>query len=132
MTKVSSPPRALGFWLAGALLLGLFYLAVSAWGFGFSGFPLDDAWIHQTYARNLARSGQLAFVPGIPSAGSTAPLWSFLLSLGYLLGVPFQIWTYGLGLILLAQALLVARYCTRYRPDASRIRSAAHGVQHMA
>ena len=88
-------------WLTGAFALGLFYLAVSAWGFGFSGFPLDDAWIHQTYARNLARSGQLAFVPGVPSAGSTAPLWSFLLSLGYLLGIPFQLWTYGLGLTLL-------------------------------
>jgi len=86
------------FWLSGALLLGLFYLTVSAWGFGFSGFPLDDAWIHQTYARNLARSGQMAFVPDVPSAGSTAPLWSFLLSMGYLLGVPFKIWTYGLGL----------------------------------
>lgn len=97
----SSSPRVLSFWLAGALALGLFYLAVSAWGFGFSGFPLDDAWIHQTYARNLARTGQLAFVPGVPSAGSTAPLWSFLLSVGYFLGVPFKIWTYGLGLILL-------------------------------
>lgn len=97
----SSPPLVFGLWLAGAFALGLFYLAVSVWGFGFSGFPLDDAWIHQTYARNLARSGQLAFVPGVPSAGSTAPLWSFLLSLGYLLGIPFKIWTYGLGLTLL-------------------------------
>ncbi len=88
-------------WLAGAYLLGLFYLAVSTWGFGFSGFPLDDAWIHQTYARNLARSGQLAFIPGVPSAGSTAPLWSLLLSLGYLVGLPFKIWTYGLGLTFL-------------------------------
>jgi hypothetical protein len=88
-------------WLAGALLLGLLYLAISTWGFGFTGFPLDDAWIHQTYARNLARSGQLAFVPGVPSAGSTAPLWSLLLSLGYLLGVPYKVWTYGLGMVLL-------------------------------
>ena len=88
-------------WLALALLVGLLYLAVSAWGFGFVGFPLDDAWIHQTYARNLAQSGQLAFTPGVPSAGSTAPLWTLLLSIGYLLGIPFQIWTYGLGMLLL-------------------------------
>ncbi|MCB9098315.1 MAG: hypothetical protein H6632_02160 [Anaerolineales bacterium] len=88
-------------WLLLALLPGLFYLAVSTWGFGFSGFPLDDAWIHQTYARNLAESGQLAFVPGVPSAGSTSPLWSLLLSGGYGLGLPFKGWTYGLGIIFL-------------------------------
>ena len=93
--------KTFAFWLALALIVGLFYLVVSKWGFGFLGFPLDDAWIHQTYARNLAYSGQLAFVPGVTSAGSTAPLWSFLLSAGYLIGLPFRFWTYGLGIILL-------------------------------
>ena len=88
-------------WLLLALLPGLFYLAVSTYGFGFTGFPLDDAWIHQTYARNLAEEGQLAFVPGVPSAGSTSPLWSLLLSLGYLLGVPYKGWAYGLGIVFL-------------------------------
>ncbi len=89
---------SLFYWLLLALLVGLFYLAVSAWGYGFSGFPLDDAWIHQTYARNLAYYGQLAFTPGVTSAGSTAPLWSVLLSGGYWLGLPYQLWTYGLGI----------------------------------
>ncbi|HXV43500.1 MAG TPA: hypothetical protein VEC96_10605 [Anaerolineae bacterium] len=125
MSKIPNPkPQIpnLTFWLAGALLLGLLYLAVSAWGFGFSGFPLDDAWIHQTYARNLARSGQLAFVPGVPSAGSTAPLWSFLLSLGYVLGIPFKIWTYGLGLILLGlTGWTMTRLGARLFPEQTRI-----------
>ncbi len=62
-----------------------------------AGFPLDDAWIHQTYARNLALRGEFAFIPGQPSAGSTAPLWSFLLSLGYLLGLAPLVWTFFLG-----------------------------------
>lgn len=106
------------FWLGAALGVGLFYLAVSGWGFGFSGFPLDDAWIHQTYARNLAYSGQLAFVPGVSSTGSTAPLWSLLLSGGYLLRVPFQIWTYGLGLVFLAlTGWTVARLGLRLFPE---------------
>ncbi len=61
------------------------------------GFPLDDAWIHQTYARNLAYLGQWAFVPGQPSAGSTSPLWSVLLSLGYLIRIQPLIWAYALG-----------------------------------
>jgi hypothetical protein len=64
-----------------------------------AGFPLDDAWIHQTYARNLATLGQWAVVPGQPSAGSTSPLWSLLLSLGYFLGIPYAGWTYGLGIL---------------------------------
>jgi hypothetical protein len=51
------------------------------------GFPLDDAWIHQTYARSLAQNGEWAFQPGERSGGSTAPLWSGLLGLGHLLGL---------------------------------------------
>jgi hypothetical protein len=131
MSKISNPKYPQGtmsqipnpvFWLAGAFVLGLFYLAVSAWSFGFSGFPLDDAWIHQTYARNLARSGQLAFVPGVPSAGSTAPLWSFLLSLGYVLGIPFKIWTYCLGLTLLGlTGWTVAHLGARLFPEQPRV-----------
>jgi hypothetical protein len=125
MSKIPNPKSQIPnpiLWLAGALLLGLLYLAVSAWGFGFSGFPLDDAWIHQTYARNLARSGQLAFVPGVPSAGSTAPLWSFLLSLGYVLGIPFKIWTYGLGLTLLGlTGWTMTRLGARLFPEQPRI-----------
>lgn len=61
------------------------------------GFPLDDAWIHQTYARNLARNGRLEFISGVSSAGSTAPLWTLLLALGYLLRLPYLFWAYLLG-----------------------------------
>ncbi|WP_420628345.1 hypothetical protein [Candidatus Leptofilum sp.] len=61
------------------------------------GFPLDDAWIHQTYARNLARNGRLEFTPGVSSAGSTAPLWTILLALGYLVRLPYLFWAYLLG-----------------------------------
>lgn len=65
------------------------------------GFPLDDGWIHQTYARNLVQSGRWEFVPGVVSAGSTAPLWTLLLALGYLLGVPYLFWSYLLGTLCL-------------------------------
>ncbi len=66
------------------------------------GFPLDDAWIHQTYARNLAQTGRWEYVPGETSAGSTAPLWTALLAIGYWLGLPYQVWTWGLGAVTLA------------------------------
>ena len=59
-----------------------FYLLFSASVFRV-GFPLDDSWIHLTYARNFAEHGEWAFRLGERSAGSTSPLWTFLLSIGF-------------------------------------------------
>jgi hypothetical protein len=42
---------------------------------------LDDAWIHAVYARELARSGMLAYNPGIAATGETSPLWAVLTAL---------------------------------------------------
>ena len=61
------------------------------------GFPLDDAWIHQSYARNLGVNGEWAFISGQPSAGSTAPLFSGMLALGYVFGMGPYFWTFILG-----------------------------------
>ncbi len=85
---------------------------------GVRGFALDDAWIHQTYARNLVATGQFAFVPGQPSSGSTSPLWTLLIALGYLVRVDYKWWTYALGAICLAAtALGVWRLTQRLFPD---------------
>lgn len=88
--------------VAGLALLS--YLG-AAWMAGGLGFPLDDAWIHQTYARNLATVGQWAYRPGEVSAGSTSPLWTILLSLGYVLGLDFRLWAYLLGFLALAATI---------------------------
>ncbi len=85
------------------LLLGLLAL-LSCAGFLFAsqcvvglGFPLDDAWIHQTFARNLASGQGWSFQSGQPSGGSTGPAWGLLLSLVYFGNIP-PIWgTYLLG-----------------------------------
>ncbi len=69
---------------AAVLVIAAIYLLVSQFTYAI-GFPLDDTWIHQTYARNLAMNGEWAFRTGLPSAGSTSPLWSALLALGFLL-----------------------------------------------
>lgn len=82
------------------LLVAAVFLMNSAQLVGF-GFPLDDAWIHQTYARNLAESGRWEFVPGVVSTGSTSPLWTLLLAVGYWLGLPYLWWTYALGVVCL-------------------------------
>ena len=76
------------------------YLLTSHWFYEI-GFPLDDAWIHQTYARNLALHGEWSYILGHPSGGSTGPLWSAILAIGYLFGIAPYIWTYLIGWLLL-------------------------------
>jgi hypothetical protein len=89
-------------WILAAGLLAVLGYLLMAESAGFKGFPLDDAWIHQTYARNLAELGEWSFLPGQISAGSTAPLWSALLAFGRLLGLDYWLWTITLGWLCLA------------------------------
>ncbi len=65
------------------------------------GFPLDDAWIHQTYARNLVQLGQWAFVPGEPSAGSTSPLWALIQAPSAVFGLSPVTWSAAVGWLML-------------------------------
>ena len=67
------------------VLVPLGFLA-HAWSLnGALGFPLDDAWIHLNYARTLREHGTFAYFPGAPpSAGSTAPLFTLLEAVGFL------------------------------------------------
>ena len=50
------------------------------------GFPLDDSWIHAVYAREWARTGLLAYNPGVPATGETSILWALLLGILYKIG----------------------------------------------
>jgi hypothetical protein len=107
--------------LAGITLLSVgLYLIVSAIYYHI-GFPLDDSWIHQTYARNLAFRGEWSFLPGHPSAGSTAPLWSALLAIGFWLKLSPYIWAYLLGALALWVLAILGEAAIRqlvlsYRP----------------
>jgi hypothetical protein len=85
------------YWILAAGIIGsMGYLIASRITYGF-GYPLDDAWIHQTYARNLSESLKWAFLPNMPSGGSTSPLWTVLVAIGYWSGFsPFS-WTIFLG-----------------------------------
>jgi hypothetical protein len=104
-----------------AVIVVSLYVGVAAVR-GHSGYPLDDAWIHQTYARNWAETGQLAYVAGMPSAGSTAPLWTLLLSVAYRLQLDPYLWTMLLGALLLAiSAWLLSRLAERLFPNRSRV-----------
>ncbi|MEE2775419.1 MAG: tetratricopeptide repeat protein [Acidobacteriota bacterium] len=66
---------------------------------GTHGFPLDDAWIHLSYARVLAEHGEFAYFPGDPSTqGSTAPLYTLAVAAGMLLVDNEKLLSYALGL----------------------------------
>src|SRR5512138_3437597 len=95
-----------------ALIAVLFYLITSEMIFRI-GFPLDDAWIHLTYARNLAEHGEWAFRLGQHSAGSTAPLWTALLSIGFLVDLAPYVWTYLLGWAVLTLLAVYAEHIAR-------------------
>jgi hypothetical protein len=97
------------------------YVGVAA-ARGHSGYPLDDAWIHQTYARNWAETGQLAYVVGLPSSGSTAPLWTLVLSVAYRVQLDPYGWALLLGIITLAiGAWLLSRLAERLLPNRSAV-----------
>lgn len=99
--------KALRWVILAALVATLLYLLPTIITGG-AGFPLDDGWIHQTYARNLARTGRWEYVPGVVSAGSTAPLWTIWLALGYLLHLPYFFWVFLSGAVSLAWIGLVS------------------------
>jgi hypothetical protein len=103
-----------------ALALALFQLRQSriAGTWGFSSFPLDDPWIHFHFARNLVEGHGFAYNPGVPVAGSTAPLWTLVLAGGFALLGPHLYWAKVAGIGTgLATALVTARLAARWTRD---------------
>ncbi len=104
-----NPGAAMGsrdsrIWL-GCLVFGLaaclFYLVVEIYLLGGElGFPLDDSWIHLQFARNLFAGNGLSFNPEVLVPGSTAPLWTALLSLIFFLPGNPLFWTKLFGVVL--------------------------------
>ncbi len=76
--------------IAIALIVMLVFVGYYLWceytTAGAFGFPLDDAWIHAQFARNLALGNGFSYNPGVSVSGSTAPLWTLVMGTGYLIG----------------------------------------------
>jgi hypothetical protein len=86
--------------LAAGLLACLFYLLGEVYARHHLGFPLDDSFIHLQFARNLATGHGLSYNPGHLVTGSTAPLWTALLALLFLLPGNVFLWVKVLGIAL--------------------------------
>jgi hypothetical protein len=66
-----------------------------------TGYPLDDAWIHELAARNLVEHGVLGVNPQVYGSGATSPLWALTLSIGAFLRITPPWFSNGLNLVLL-------------------------------
>ncbi len=113
MSRKSASMKQWGYLLVLLILLQALSLFLYLGKTGQLGFPLDDAWIHQAYARNLGLHGVMAFTPGQPSTGSTSFGWTVLLATGYFLNIPFFLWTYFLGSLFAVGTALLAAYLSR-------------------
>jgi hypothetical protein len=108
------PPSRDAAWVTAAFLLALGWFWLSQWritgNLGLSSFPLDDSWIHLQFARNLAEGQGFAYNPGVPVAGSTAPLWTLVLAAVFAVFGSHPFWAKPIGIALtLATALLSRR-----------------------
>lgn len=68
--------------IAEVLLLAGFYIHRAMGIAGTVGFPLDDSWIHSTFARNLAEGKGMVYNIDQP-ASSTTILYTLLLGLAF-------------------------------------------------
>jgi len=95
------PRVALILWCAipALALAGVYELA--AWReAGTLGFPLDDAWIHAQFARNIATGHGFSYTGDRWVAGSTSPAWTLLLASGYFVARSVLIAAKALGIVL--------------------------------
>ena len=114
-----SPLFAWGVLCALAALIFLSYLATSrSIGQGEVIMPLDDAYIHFQYARQLANGEPNIYNPGeAPTSGATSFIYPYVLAIGYTLGfkgLNLGLWAMAVGAItLLVSGWLIYRITDR-------------------
>lgn len=67
---------------------------------GYFGFPLDDPWIHLTFAKNFSQYFSFSYYKNeIVTAGSTSPIYTFLLSLAFFITQNEFLMSYFFGIV---------------------------------
>ncbi len=107
--------KTLSWWLGGLLLaavtlllLGFYLNTEKQITGGVIGAPLDDAWIHFQFARNLSQGDGFSYNAGQPTPGSTAPLWTIILAAVGLFSTEFLLPSLALSAVFLLAAVLLA------------------------
>jgi len=82
------------------LIAGIYFVYSSYISNGYFGFPLDDPWIHLTFAKNLVDYGSFSYFRNeIVTSGSTSPIYTLVLSLFYIIIKNEFIISYLIGII---------------------------------
>lgn len=86
---------------------------------GSFGFPLDDPWIHLQFAKNIHDYGSFSYYKNeMVTSGSTSPLYTVLLAVGFFIVKNEMILSYVLGIAFLTGAAVVFFFLLRkYFPD---------------
>ncbi|MCI0473320.1 MAG: hypothetical protein L0Y76_07045 [Ignavibacteria bacterium] len=85
-----------------SLILSVVYIYSANSVNGGFGFPLDDPWIHLTFAKNLVDYHSFSyFRTEMATAGSTSPLYTLILAAGFLISRNEMILSYILGVAFL-------------------------------
>ncbi|MBL0107557.1 MAG: hypothetical protein IPP52_09795 [Ignavibacteria bacterium] len=76
-------------------------------------FPLDDPWIHLTFAKNLSEYFSFSYFKNeMVTAGSTSPLYTILLAIGFFVTGNEMILSYVIGILFFTccNCFLLARF----------------------
>lgn len=85
-----------------SLLLAFWYVSSAATANSGNGFPLDDPWIHLTFAKNLVEYHSFSYFRNeMATAGSTSPVYTALLAVGFLVTSNEMVLSYVLGILFL-------------------------------
>ena len=88
--------------------LSFYYLSFALSQNSTYGFPLDDPWIHLTFAKNFAEYLSFSYFKNeIVTSGSTSPIYTFLLSVGFVISNNEMIISYIFGIAFLILTVLM-------------------------
>jgi tetratricopeptide (TPR) repeat protein len=104
LNLISSRSLYIGLALAVMSVLTAVYYVIYAFKTnGYFGFPLDDPWIHLTFAKNFSEYFSFSFYKNeMVTAGSTSPIYTFLISLAFFVTENEFILSYFFGILFFA------------------------------
>jgi hypothetical protein len=82
--------------------MSFYYLNIAKTQNGGFGFPLDDPWIHLTFAKNLVDYHSFSYFKNeMATAGSTSPIYTILLAAGFVVSQNEMVISYVFGIAFL-------------------------------